>query len=523
MSVDDDISTLAAAKDLLQKPWVVALLAVVLVTAVVAVVLALYIARKRSRAAWGPYGAVVQFVLAGHAEGVKENKEAAADLYRTALLKLCRKVLNSGRGSKNGSSSIVSAAPAAVAKDIDETLHTYNGAVGLGAVLAFAVRNEALAGADTIFPVAFDGDGAGVMLDSSRCIHSLTPGGASACAGTAIGDRLVSVNGTPTAELGDEQIRAQLDTAGRCSFQRPTTCSMALPKGGESSADAVFVCSRCGSGNRPSDEPCKFFRCYSCQATAVSWQFLFTAPASGTSQQQPRWAKGRVGPDMGYEHLKDLTWEASGLDKATKHPTGFGTPMDTPEGCQHHGQVGAMCGMAAVNNLLTNAGKSIVDAQYMLQVSTRLSEAEAVLREGAQTVQEAGEDVNVAEFYVASTGGHFDVQTLQTVFAEAGYNMWYVAPQQLHKPDTLFAGRGSDSAGDVVGYVVHRRDPLNPRQDHWLVVRQHGKGPGAQFFMQDSLYDQVFLLTQVEAHQLLLNLPAGSLFAVSLLPATAEP
>jgi len=238
------------------------------------------------------------------------------------------------------------------------------------------------------------------------------------------------------------------------------------------------------------------------------------------------------GPGSTLARFKDLTWEASNLQSVTRHPTGFGRPRAAPEECLHHGQVGATCGMAAVNNLLTNSGGTAVDAEYMLAISARLGQAEAELREGAQCVEEAGEQQNLAELYAAASGGHFDVQTLQTAFEEAGYSMWYMNPQRLvcsslfdwaqelaesSKPTKQKKVTQVEQQPAPIGYVVHRKDALSTRQDHWFVVRQHGRSPELCILLQDSLYDQVFELTRVEAQQLLLSLPQGALFAVSRL------
>mmetsp|Transcript_40782 Transcript_40782/g.108749 ORF Transcript_40782/g.108749 Transcript_40782/m.108749 type:complete len:288 (-) Transcript_40782:55-918(-) len=240
------------------------------------------------------------------------------------------------------------------------------------------------------------------------------------------------------------------------------------------------------------------------------------------------------GPGSTLARFKDLTWEASNLQSVTRHPTGFGRPRAAPEECLHHGQVGATCGMAAVNNLLTNSGGTAVDAEYMLAISASLGQAEAELREGAQCVEEAGEQQNLAELYAAASGGHFDVQTLQTAFEEAGYSMWYMNPQRLDCSSLFdWAQEPAESSKPTrkkqkkvvqvelqpapIGYVVHRKDALNSRQDHWFVVRQHGRSPDLCILLQDSLYDQVFELTRVEAQQLLLSLPQGALFAVSRL------
>merc|ERR1719198_2179461 len=99
----------------------------------------------------------------------------------------------------------------------------------------------------------------------------------------------------------------------------------------------------------------------------------------------------------------------------------------------------------------------------MLMLSKALGEAETAIREGEEAVEEAGERQNVADLYSDSDGGHFDVQTLQIAFDEAGFNMSYVPPQKLQKPATLFEG-SSKHKEDLAGYVVHRKDPTNPRR-----------------------------------------------------------
>lgn len=238
------------------------------------------------------------------------------------------------------------------------------------------------------------------------------------------------------------------------------------------------------------------------------------SPSSAPPPPKSRCSMRQVSPDIehGYPRLQDLTWEDSGLQDTLKHPTGFGSAQDAPIDCKHQKQVGATCGMAAVNNLITNCHEPGVSTEYMMEISNRLGMAETAIRDGAVSVEEAGEDCNVAELYATSVGGHFDVQTLQTAFDEAGFNMWYVSQQRLQKPSTLFE---SEDETELAGYVVHRKDPLNPRQDHWFVLRRHGDKQKGQFLLQDSLYDKIFELTTVEAHQLLLSMPPGALFIVS--------
>lgn len=224
-----------------------------------------------------------------------------------------------------------------------------------------------------------------------------------------------------------------------------------------------------------------------------------------------RWRTQRVRPDRGYPGLQDLTWESCGLQQACKHPTGFGRASAVPSDCQHHQQVGATCGLAAVNNLITNCNAAAFDTAQMISISKRLGQAETAIRDGAQSVQEAGEEHDVAELYATSAGGHFDVQTLQLAFGEAGFQMSYVPVQKLQgqSVDALF-----DLQDGIAGYVVHRKDPLNPTMDHWFIVRRHAESPPCHF-LQDSLYEQVFELTQVETLEFLFNLAPGALFSVS--------
>merc|ERR1719198_391677 len=166
--------------------------------------------------------------------------------------------------------------------------------------------------------------------------------------------------------------------------------------------------------------------------------------------------------------------------------------------------------MAAVNNLMTNCNVSEMDAEAMIAISNRLGEAEVAIRDGESSVEEVGGTACVQELYATASGGHFDVQTLQIAFDDAGFQMSYVTKPQLQRFVAVFP-----SNDELAGYVVHRRDPLNPQKDHWFVLRRHAgevKKSKKRFLLQDSLYDKVFELTDVEAHQLLLSCPAGALF-----------
>lgn len=554
---EDAPPTVAAAQKLLTEPWVITCISLLFTVSLTSLIVAAIIVRRRARAAWGPYGDIVELVFAGHAYVQKEDKEAAANEYRMAVLSLCRKILSPPEGQDgNSGGTFVSPAPATVASEVDEALRSYNASVSLGATIAVAMSNEALADADTLLPVVIQNSdqGLGATLDKARCIESIDdPDGPAARARCIVGDRLAQVNGKDVATMTMEQIEGHLKVPCRLSFRRPTAASSgdetgqpqhgrdAVVPGSSVDEGTVFVCCRCGSSNRFMDDKC-FFRCFSCQSTVVLWNFLVSEPATTRDDQKPgtrRWKKDRVNPDVSFEHLKDLTWESSGLDKVVRHPTGFGVAEVPPSDCRHHEQVGATCGMAAVNNLITNNGFDSVDSQYMQGVSARLGEAEAALREGEQCVQEGGEEQNLAELYASAAGGHFDVQTLQTVLSEYGLHMWYVQAKQLQTLIAPFLDgvkpKGGNAAGSdagekdeidgVVGYIVHRRDPTNPRSDHWFVVREHKAEPTPKLLLQDSLFEQVFSLTKVETTQLLLHLPAGSLFAVSRLSAStaAEP
>jgi len=208
-------------------------------------------------------------------------------------------------------------------------------------------------------------------------------------------------------------------------------------------------------------------------------------------------------------------WEDSGLQNLGKHPLGFGQPCDAPDDCIHHTQSGATCGMAAVNNLITNCDRAGFDVQAMVAISEQLGQAEQAIRDGAQSVEEGGEQQQVNELYATAGGEHFDVQTLQLALLEVGFSMWYAPAEKLQQSSTLF-----DYDDPVAGYILHRKDPVNNKfGDHWFALRRHGNDPGL-LLLQDSLFPKPFELNELEAHQLLLSMPLGSLFVVTL-PNTA--
>lgn len=311
---------------------------------------------------------------------------------------------------------------------------------------------------------------------------------------------MVTLNGEDPSVLEPEALQDQLRSAGNASFRRDDPDEQAK----------VFVCSRCATGNTVAATGTSF-RCFSCQATALAWDFMI-APCEVVTLEKPRCRSRQVFPEKGYPQYHGLTWETCELRDAVKHTLGFGQACDPPQDCQHHKQVGATCGVAAVNNLITNCAAPAVDADHMIAIAASLGKAESAIRDGVQCVEEAGEEQQVEELYASATGGHFDVQTLQIAFDESGFSMWYVPPQKLQKPSTLFSRAKGET--ELAGYVVHRKDPLNARRDHWFVLRQHGV-KRKRYLLQDSLFEKVFELTSVEAHHLLLYLPPGALFAVS--------
>merc|ERR1712032_1256463 len=124
-----------------------------------------------------------------------------------------------------------------------------------------------------------------------------------------------------------------------------------------------MVCSRCATRNSVKESALSM-RCFSCLATSVSWKYVMTS-SPVVASPAPSWGLARfrtqrVRPDRGYPCLQDLHWESSGLQQALKHPTGFGRAAEVPSDCQHHQQVGATCGLAAVNNLITNCNASAI-------------------------------------------------------------------------------------------------------------------------------------------------------------------
>ncbi|CAE8744156.1 unnamed protein product, partial [Polarella glacialis] len=374
-------------------------------------------------------------------------------------------------------------------------LKAYNGDVGVGVSLALAFLSQTNKPASTVIPVSFHQE-LEVSLDDDLYVVEVPPGGAAEMAGLEKGDQLTALNGEDVAGLPLATLRAQLASAGRASFRRA-----------EAAENCVLACGRCKTLNSVATAS-RYFRCHSCRALAMPWACLmrrYPDPPSGCC------APRKVADIQSLQLLHDVSWEECGLESATMHPTGFGRAAEAPAGCQHHQQLGgsATCGIAAVNNLLTNANAPAITSERMVAISSKLGEAESAIREGAESVQEFGEEQCVADLYVTENGGHFDVQTLQIAFEEAGFNMWYVPDGALQKPGSLF------TQANLIGYVCHRRDPMNPRQDHWFIVRRQNSEKGPSYLLQDSLYDIVFMLTELEAHQLCLSLPRGALFAVA--------
>jgi len=437
-----------------------------------------------------------RLVVEGHSRAQAEKDKEASSLYRSAILQLCRKALI--------------ASGEMVAVQVEEILYSYNSAKPLYLALAVALPVEVQ---DAVIPMTIIvsySNGLEADVDERHFVTAVTPGGQAQKAGVAAGDQLVTLEGDDAEDFTFEELQRKLSKSGRASFRRDNT-----------EDSSILVCSRCGCGNRVADST-QHFRCFSCQATAVRWRFVTAPPQMSATEKMPsfrcqgwvnaiRCHRYRVQPDRGYPQLQEMTWEHSGLKDMPKHPTGFGRSRDVPDDCQHHKQVGATCGVAAVNNLITNCRGQEVDAEHLLAISTRLGEAEAAIRDRVRCVEEAGEEQQIYELYSSACGGHFDVQTLQIAFEEAGFLMWYVPDQAFPEKTELF--RHGDR--DLAGYVVHRKDPLTPSRDHWLVLRPHGGFKQPIFLLQDSLYDKVFELTLMEARQLLLSLPLGALFAVS--------
>lgn len=538
----------------LSEPLVAAIVSVALVVVLVVVVIFLCVARRSINHARGPYFCVQKLVMAGHARIESDQKDMATAMYRAAVFHICRAALctqdlaaltEAGDAEAGCTVDLTEALRAA-----DKALRDYNSKVYLSVALSCGLPTEAsLQSAPYVRVVAYGGvhGQLGIEVDNEFRVTSVLEG-AAAAAGVSVEDELLRLCGKSVNLLATEDLQGQLQTSkdgGRASFKRDG-----------SGAEGTLVCSRCASPNRSTQDPGHCFHCYSCQATVLPWLSLTMPPPvveppeltellrplrRQPFRQPDRRRRVEPGNDKStiedMTRFKDLVWETSGLAFEIKHPTGFGLPRPPPDGCIHHGQVGATCGMAAVNNLITNVGGTAVNAEYMFAISDRLGQAEAVLRDGAQSVEEAGEQQNLVELYAASSGGHFDVQTLQTAFEEAGFSMWYLNPQRLDC-SRLFdwavprpASRKAKSQSSIeppeqptVGYVVHRRDALNSRQDHWFVVRQHDGPEDRCFLLQDSLFDAVFDLTKVEVQQLLLGLPTGALFAVArLAPAAGSP
>lgn len=474
------------------------------------IVLAILVWRIRiaNAKAGGRYRFPVQLVLQGHNHARSLDQQAADATYRRAFLHICHPVL-SARSTSD-----------AAAVEVDKALSEYNGVVGLPTALAFALPSEVLEPGAKILVATFTDAGLGAEVEGHH-VAMVPENSAAAEAGLRIGDQIVAMNGEDPHELTPEVLQEQLRRPGSASFRRD-----------DREESKVFVCSRCATGNSIA-ATCVSFRCFCCQATALVWGFVIAQDAADTKPPRFRVRRRQVWPEKGYPQYQGLAWEKCALSSAIKHSLGFGRACDPPVGCQHHRQVGATCGVAAVNNLITNCNVSCVNAEHMIMLSKALGEAEAAIREGAQTVEEAGEQQDVSELYADSAGGHFDVQTLQIALDEVGFNMWYVPAQKLMKPSTLFERTKGET--ELAGYVVHRKDPVNPRRDHWFVMRRHGDakkefvvvGDGGQkkkvaqkvqYLIQDSLFEKVFDLTSVEAHHFLLHLPPGALFAVSRKP-----
>lgn len=486
---DDDDMWWTSYKIFTKWEGILILAGVVLISLLI-LLLVIWRVRAFNYKAGGRFSKVVQLMLKGRDLARQKDVDASDVMYRAAFLNICHGALSEG----------ASAGSAAVAAD--KALAEYNGVVGLGTALAFSLPSEAIQVGQKFLTATFTDDGLGAEIEGHH-VSMVLDGSAASEIGLCAGDQLVGLNGEDPRELSAEAVQQQLRVAGNASFLRDDPGMQTK----------VLVCSRCATGNSigPSFTS---FRCFSCQATVLVWDFAI-APCDNVTLKKHRSRSRQVWPEEGYPQHQGLTWEDCELSSAIKHPLGFGLVCDPPDDCQHHVQVGATCGVAAVNNLITNCDEKAVDAEHMMAISKNLGQAEAAIRDGAQSVEEAGEEHDVSELYASSAGGHFDVQTLQIAFDEAGFNMWYVPPQKLQKPSTLFEQGKGDA--DLAGYVVHRKDPMNPRRDHWFVLRRHGTKP-VQYLLQDSLFEKVFDLTSVEAHHLLLYLPPGAIFAVSHKP-----
>eukprot|EP00929_Paragymnodinium_shiwhaense_P108459 TRINITY_DN7477_c0_g1_i1.p1 TRINITY_DN7477_c0_g1~~TRINITY_DN7477_c0_g1_i1.p1 ORF type:complete len:511 (-),score=60.09 TRINITY_DN7477_c0_g1_i1:355-1887(-) len=457
--------------------------------------------RRQQARRLGKYGRVVSMVLEGHqkaceayahldddaGDDLKEDAiRAAGALYLDAILQVYLKAF--GEETLAGTDT---------ACRVDQALMQYNREVGLGAALAVAFCCDADEVVPTLVSCIWE-DCLGVEIDAGHRAVFFYDTGAVVHSGLRVGDRLVALNNEDVASLTTDAIHRQLQCPGRATFQRDNL-------GGD--ARSVVVCSRCASKNSIEDS-CLFFKCYSCFAVAVPWNCLATAaPNHRTSSSKLfSWCRYSATANAVHSVLPEVSWEVSGLQSIPKHPMGFGTVDDPPQGCQHHTQVGAQCGLAAVNNLITNCDLPAVTVAQMVATSNRLGQAEIAIRDGKSSVEESGHQQLVSELYATEGGGHFDVQTLQLTFAERGFQMTYVVEESkaesLHDQDCL------------VGYIVHRKDPVSSIRDHWFVVRPH-RGGSPRMLLQDSLYENVFQLTTLETQQLLSNLAPGSLFAVT--------
>lgn len=491
---------------ILTKPEGLAVSAVVVLVILLVALILLYKLRVLNDQAGGRFRKVVRAVLQGHELARESDPEAAASMYRTALLHVCHSAFaaeNSSAPKADAESGSGGAGAAAV--EADKALTVYNSMVGLGTSLAFALPSETSTVPPKLLSLTWE-RGLDAEVENHRVVK-VSDGGNAAEAGLKEGDRLVLLNGEDASVFLPEALQQQLQAEGSASFQRDDVEEQCK----------VFLCCRCANGNTIA-ESAQSFRCFSCQATVVAWDYII-APSKTAEPKNSPFRNARVWPEEGYPQYQGLTWENCELNSAIKHPLGFGKACDVPEDCQHHKQVGATCGVAAVNNLITNCSAPAVDAEHLMAISKSLGQAEAAIRDGAESVEEAGEQQQVSELYASSTGGHFDVQTLQIAFDEAGFNMWYVPAQKVQKPASLFE-HAKDS--ELAGYVLHRKDPLNPRRDHWFVLRRHGaKKRNYQYLVQDSLFEKVFDLTCLEAHHLLIHMPPGALFAVSRKPRDA--
>eukprot|EP00930_Biecheleria_cincta_P082479 TRINITY_DN72204_c0_g1_i1.p1 TRINITY_DN72204_c0_g1~~TRINITY_DN72204_c0_g1_i1.p1 ORF type:complete len:539 (-),score=91.12 TRINITY_DN72204_c0_g1_i1:220-1806(-) len=479
-------------------PGGVGLVAVVAVIGLLALLLVLWRVHVNNKKAFGPFWSVVQLVIQGHNQASQLNQRDADSNYRRALLKLCRIALN-----KDDQGCSVNLA----ALEVDKLLSEYNGAAPLAARLSFALPSDVMEPGMKVLAATFAEAGLGCVVQELT-VAKVSEGSAAATAGIRAGDKLITINGKEPNELPFETLQAQLSSPGCATFNRD-----------DREESKVFVCSRCATANSVSSS-ISTFRCCSCQATTLTWDFVVGPCDLDATMNKTRLCSRKqqqVWPENGYPQYQGFSWESSELSSAIRHSLGIGQACDPPEDCKHHKQTGATCGVAAVNNLITNCSLPSIDAEYMLRLSKALGEAETAIREGEQAVEEAGEQQNVADLYSDSDGGHFDVQTLQIAFDEAGFHMSYVPVHKQQVPDKLLDG--SSGQDDIVGFVLHLRNPLNPKRDHWFVLRRHGS-KRAQYLIQDSLFEKVFDVTRVEARDLILYSPPGSVFSVSRKPSS---